>query len=141
MTGRRFHRTMEMIPARPWQSKSPSASTLIKQCTNKGTQGVQARYGTELPPFISIVQYVYPGRPVISVPEKKHIKNKTRKQKFHGIVPGFWGGDFVYVFSPPKGMTRRKKTHTHINTFLAPPPPQSRDNPANLFMFMCFFFP
>ena len=40
------------------------ASTLIKQCTNKGTQGVQARYGAELPPFISIVQC--PGRPVIS---------------------------------------------------------------------------
>ena len=27
----------------------------------------------------------------------------------------------------------------HINKFLAPT--QSRDNPANLFMFMCFFFP
>ena len=48
MTGRRFHRTMEMIPASPWQSKSPSASILTKQCTNKGTQGVQAevRRGT-----------------------------------------------------------------------------------------------
>ena len=32
-------------------------------------------------------------------------------------------------------MTRKK----HINKFLAPT--QSRDNPANLFMFMCFFFP
>ena len=38
MTRRRFHRTMEMIPAR-------------------------VRYDTELPPFISIVWY--PGRPVI----------------------------------------------------------------------------
>ena len=28
---------------------------------------------------------------------KKHIKKKTRKQHFHGIVPGFWGGIFVYV--------------------------------------------
>ena len=67
MTGRRFHRTMDMILARPWKSKSPSASTLIKQCTNKGTQGVQARYDAELPPIISIVRY--PGRPVISVPD------------------------------------------------------------------------
>ena len=33
-------------------------------------------------------------------------------------------------------MTRKKK---HINKFLAPT--QSRDNPANLFMFMCFSFP
>ena len=32
-------------------------------------------------------------------------------------------------------MTRKK----HINKFLAPT--QSRDNPANLLMFMCFFFP
>ena len=32
-------------------------------------------------------------------------------------------------------MTRKK----HINKFLAPT--QSRDSPANLFMFMCFFFP
>ena len=65
---------------------------------------------------------------------KKHIKKKTRKQDFHGIVPGFWG-DSVYVFSPPKEMTRKK----HINKFLAPT--QSRDNPANLFMFVCFLFP
>ena len=36
MTGRRFHRTMEMIPALPWQSKSPSVSTLSKQSTKKG---------------------------------------------------------------------------------------------------------
>ena len=28
---------------------------------------------------------------------KKHIKKETRKQNFHGIVPGFWG-KFVYVF-------------------------------------------
>ena len=35
----------------------------MKQCTDKGTQRVQARYGAELPPFISIVQYS--GRPVI----------------------------------------------------------------------------
>ena len=59
---------------------------------------------------------------------KKHIKKKKRKQNVHGIVPGFfWGVDFVYVlFSPPQGMTRKKEL----------PPTQSRDNPANLFMFV-----
>ena len=36
MNGRRFHRTMEMIPARPWWSKSPSVSTPIKQSTKQG---------------------------------------------------------------------------------------------------------
>ena len=36
MTGRRFHRTMEMIPARPWQSKSPSFSTPVKQSRKQG---------------------------------------------------------------------------------------------------------
>ena len=62
MTGWRFHHTMEMAPARPWSSKSPSVSTPIKQSTIK-KQGVRARYGAELPPFISIVRC--PGRPVI----------------------------------------------------------------------------
>ena len=33
---------------------------------------------------------------------KKHIKNKTRKQNLHGIVPGFWGEFCLCVFSPPK---------------------------------------
>ena len=31
---------------------------------------------------------------------KKHIKRK-RVKKVHGIVPGFFGGDFVYVFFLP----------------------------------------
>ena len=43
-------------------------------------------------------------------------------------------GDFVYVFSPPQGMTEQI-THKHV---LAPT--QSRDNPANLFMFMLGVF-
>ena len=64
MTGRRFHRTMEMIPALPWSSKSPSVSTPIKQkVQNKATQEVRARYDAELHPFVSIVQC--PGHPVI----------------------------------------------------------------------------
>ena len=33
--------------------------------------------------------------------KKKHIKIKTRKQNFHGIVPGFWGGILFKCFSPP----------------------------------------
>ena len=36
MTGRRFHRTMEMIPALPWKSTSPSVSTPIKKSTKQG---------------------------------------------------------------------------------------------------------
>ena len=43
---------------------------------------------------------------------KKHIKKKTRKQKFHGIVPGFLG-NFVYVFSSPL-RNDPKKTHKQI---------------------------
>ena len=66
---------------------------------------------------------------------KKHIKKKTHKQNFQGIVPGFWGGSCLCVFSSPQGMTRKK----HINKNL--PPTQSRDNPAHLFMFMSFSFP
>ena len=36
---------------------------LAETVLNKGTQGLRARYGAELPPFISIVWC--PGRPVI----------------------------------------------------------------------------
>ena len=32
----KFHRTMEMIPARPWYSKSPSVSTPFEQSTKQG---------------------------------------------------------------------------------------------------------
>ena len=32
--------------------------------------------------------------------EKKHIKIKTRKQNFHGIVPGLWGEFCLCVFPP-----------------------------------------
>ena len=44
LTRRRFHRTMEIIPAFPWWSKNLSVSTSIKQSSNKGTQRVQARH-------------------------------------------------------------------------------------------------
>ena len=50
MTARRFHRTMEVIPRRPWKSKSPFASRPIKTSINKGTRGVRVRYDTVLPP-------------------------------------------------------------------------------------------
>ena len=66
---------------------------------------------------------------------KKHIKKETRKQNFHGMIPGFWGGFlFMCFFSPIPNDPKENK-----NKFL--PPTQSRDNPANLFLFMCFSFP
>ena len=63
MTGRRFHRTMEVIPALPWKAKNPSVSTLGKLSIKQGDVRGGARYDTELPPIISIVRH--PGRPVI----------------------------------------------------------------------------
>ena len=36
VTGRRFHRTMEMIPAVPWLFKTPFISTPVKQSTKQG---------------------------------------------------------------------------------------------------------
>ena len=54
---------------------------------------------------------------------------------FRGLSRDF-EGDFVYVvFSSIKN----DRTKKHINKIL--PPTHSRDNPANLFMFMCFSFP
>ena len=49
---------------------------------------------------------------------------KTRKQYFQEIVPGFCG-DFVYVLFHPK----MKEPQEHVNTFL--PPTQSVDNPQS----------
>ena len=54
-------------PPTPGSLKRSLFPTLLNEAQNKGTQGVRARYGAELPPIISIVRY--PGRPVISVPE------------------------------------------------------------------------
>ena len=50
-------------PHAPGNLKALMFPPLLNKVQNKGTQGVQARYGAELPPFISIVWY--PGRPVI----------------------------------------------------------------------------
>ena len=57
-------------PPAPGSLKRSLFPTLffLNEVQNKGTQGVRARYGAELPPIISIVRY--PGRPVISVPEE-----------------------------------------------------------------------
>ena len=49
-------------PLTPGSLKAPLFPPLANRAQNKGTRGVQARYGTELPPFISIVRCS--GRPV-----------------------------------------------------------------------------
>ena len=54
-------------PPAPGSLKALLFPPLLNKAQNKGTQGVRARYGAELPPIISIVRY--PGRPVILVPE------------------------------------------------------------------------
>ena len=49
MTGRRVHRTTEVITCRPWKSKSPFASRHVKISIRKGTRGVRTRCDTLLP--------------------------------------------------------------------------------------------
>ena len=44
MTGRRFHRTMEVIPRRPWKSKSPFASRPITICPDTITEIIRFRF-------------------------------------------------------------------------------------------------
>ena len=90
----------------------------------------------EIPP--AIYRSASRGVPESFGSEKKHAKKKTRKQKFHGIVPGFLG-EFCFFnvcvcffLSPIRNDP--KNTLKHIFA-----PTQSRDNPANLFMFMCVF--
>ena len=53
----------------------------------------------------------------------KHIKKKTRKQNFRGIIPGFWGGLCLCVFLPHKEWP--EKTHKQ-NFGTHPVPGQSR---------------
>ena len=50
-------------PPAPGSLKALLLPPLLNNVENKGTQGVRARYGAELPPFVSIVWC--PGRPVI----------------------------------------------------------------------------
>ena len=50
-------------PPAPDSLKALLFPTLLNEVQNKGAQGLQARYGAELPPFISIVRC--PGRPVL----------------------------------------------------------------------------
>ena len=50
-------------PPAPGSLKALLFPPLLNKVPNKGTRGVQVRYGAELPPFISIVPY--PARPVI----------------------------------------------------------------------------
>ena len=52
-------------PPSPGSLKALLFPPLFNKVENKGTQGVRARYDTELPPIISIVRH--PGRPVILV--------------------------------------------------------------------------
>ena len=67
MTGRRFHRTTEAIPRRPWKSKSPFAFRPMQISIKRWTRGVCARYDAVLPPLISVV--CRSSSQVISVPD------------------------------------------------------------------------
>ena len=85
-------------PPAPGSLKRSLFPTLLNEVQNKGTQGVRARYGAELPPIISIVRY--PGRPVISVPEKgsragepqspQRVRHEVRKESKNAASDSFW---------------------------------------------------
>ena len=70
-------------PPAPGSLKRSLFPTLLNEVQNKGTQGVRARYGAELPPIISIVRH--PGRPVILGMEtrEKGIHHRSRKKGIH----------------------------------------------------------
>ena len=59
MTGRRFHRTIEVIPRCPWNSKSPCASSPIKTSISEGdARGArEVRDGTSSIPFHRVVSW------------------------------------------------------------------------------------
>ena len=82
-------------PLVPGSLKRSLFPTLLNEVQNKGTQGVRARYGGELPPIISIVRY--PGRPVISVPDQKPFRDpsetpsETPSESLSETLPGSGG--------------------------------------------------
>ena len=58
----------------------------------------------------------------------QRVKTKAHKQNYQRDCPRIWGGFCLCAFLPHKERPEKKKL----------PPTQSWDNPANLFMFMCF---
>ena len=99
MTGRRFHRATEVIPRRPWKSKSPFASKPIKTSKNNTrTQGWGARGTTRyfLHSFPSCSPPVYMGKP------------GTIGQFFRALFPSTWR-----TLSPDALFTRIWDTRKH----------------------------
>ena len=86
MTGRTVQ--WKWSPPAPASLKALQFPPLLNRVQNKGTQGAQARYSAELPPFISIV--LCPGRPVIldmEISWRGHPCRALRWQKKKNI---FW---------------------------------------------------
>ena len=77
-------------PPAPGSLKRSLFPTLLNEVQNKGTQGVRARYGAELPPIISIVRCL--GRPVISVPDYRETTSTLGGGWNEGWEPGCSGG-------------------------------------------------
>ena len=90
-------------PPAPGSLKALLLPTLLNKVQNKGTQGVRARYGAELPPFISIVRY--PGRPVILGMDHFLGKSEKKGPGFLGSKTGpqtghFWSQKVEFIVFP-----------------------------------------
>ena len=101
MTGRRFHRTTEAIPRRPWKARSPFASRPIRISIKKGTRGMRTTYNTVLRPYISIVRCS--SRPVIPVPENAEIPQKRSHRE----------DKLAYQYRVPRKFLLSGKNHRH----------------------------
>ena len=104
MTGRRFHRTTEAIPCRPWKSKSPFASRPMKISIKKG----DARGARE-------------------------VRRGTSSIHFRRAVPGssshmsYWSPRLRNAFAPYRGQNPQNRGKEGVgvkNPHL--PPPQKR---------------
>ena len=86
-----------------------------QRCARRTCANVSLRY----PPFdYSEIYRKFNGGIIGS--EKKHIKIRTRKQNFHGIVPAILGGILFTCFSPPQLRNDPKKKKQIFGT---PPSP------------------
>ena len=104
MTGRRFHCTTEVIPCRPWKSKSPFASRPIKISIKRGTRGVRVRYDAYFPH--SFLSY---GPPVVQsywFPIAAEPPRNDSGADFQGNDSGF--GPQSQSYRPKVGVTVQK---------------------------------
>ena len=107
MTRRGFHRTTEVIPRRPWKSKSPFASKPIIKSENTGTQAGCARGTT---------RYFFQSFPLCGPPVVQSLRwPPLTFLHSHAVSAGF-GGIRSRFFSATRTPNSQNHSYVHYIT-------------------------